>query len=68
MKLWALENAGVDNWINYGESIKDFRESMGYSDDRDLTQDELLIALESGGVDNWQGWDYACELLQEYYY
>lgn len=67
MELWALENAGVDNWTWYGESISDYFESNDLPEDHILTDKEKLEALLSGGVDNWSGWDYAAELMEEEY-
>lgn len=67
MELWALENAGVDNWTWYSESISDYYEINNLDEDYELTDVEKMCALEAGGVDNWPGWDFACELMEEEY-
>lgn len=34
----------------------------------DLLQDQRwLNCLQDAGVDNWSGYDFACELYEEYY-
>lgn len=63
MELWALEAAGVDNWIGYGDAINEYYENNNLSPEHDLTDEEKLEALMHGGVDNWSGWDYAIDLL-----
>ena len=63
MELWALEAAGVDNWIGYIYAIDEYCRENNLSPEYDLTDEEKLEALIQGGVDNWSGWDYAIDLL-----
>lgn len=57
----CLENAGVDNWSGYEDSLKEYKKAHGIDSYEELNWEQEFEALENGGVDNWSGYEYAFE-------
>lgn len=48
-----------------GATLDDLHMEMLKEIERLQERERWLRALEYAGVDNWEGWDSACEVLQE---
>lgn len=54
----ALEQAGVDNWEWYDESLSEL------SDEERKDNEAVYLALEAGGVDNWTWYGEAMDIYR----
>ena len=50
-KLRALENGGVDNWENYDDALKEYRETIEHDERLEELLSDLLAELGAGAYE-----------------